>query len=679
MNALKNILILVLLILLLYISTGLAVPSGPAADGQSDRLYTRRLALLVGANNGGVDRAVLRYAVNDARAVGQVLEDMGGILPGDSRYLEDPDRAALLGTIRALAADVDRAKLTFRRVEVIFYYSGHSDEEALFLGQERVPYAELKDLITSLNADVRIAILDSCASGALTLPKGVIKKAPFLLDTAYDMKGTAFMASSSASEAAQESSRLGRSFFTHNLISGMRGAADMNLDGRITLNEAYQFAFDGTLTQTERTMAGAQHPSRHIQMSGTGDVVITEIRKSAAVLVLEAGFAGKIFIHNGAGVLLVELDKPAGREVSIGLDAGAYRIFAVGGSGALETRVSLENGKILAVGRSDFARAARIPATVRGGPLPAPEAARRGSARFGWRVEVTGGLGAINPADLNLRGTYDRMFSSYYGNDYLAYRVSQGEIASFVKTSEGGGFRPLNRSTPFGIRLRRRLARWLDVSVGFTRLAGSRRSSMVDSYAVTELDGATSTYTDRFDNYTLAVEGYLPTLGIHAGGNITPALRFEAGISGGPLFAECRYSIHYQSSLPGPGSTGDDDFLEDGTLEEKGTGVAPAFNLGAKLDYLLTRRAGVFVEGGYAFQTVTGVSGPGTRSFTGARDTWEGEWAMKQMVKVEPWGTGRFLWPSNGWELFNGDWWRARDFELDLSGFQVKVGVFFRF
>jgi hypothetical protein len=52
---------------------------------------------------------------------------------------------------------------------------------------------------------------------------------------------------------------------------------------------------------------------------------------------------------------------------------------------------------------------------------------------------------------------------------------------------------------------------------------------------------------------------------------------------------------------------------------------------------------------------------------------------MKQMVKVEPWGTGRFLWPSNGWELFGGDWWRARDFRLDLSGFQARVGVFFRF
>lgn len=686
MKPMRIVLLLCLLLLALLLSTGLAAPPQAAAPrpaaasgGQADELYTRRLALFVGANKGGPDRAVLRYAVDDARAVGKVLEDMGGVLPGDGRYLEDPDKATLLEAIRSLAADVDRARKTSRRVEVVFYYSGHSDEESLFLGEERVPYAELKDLITALAADVRIAILDSCASGALTLPKGVIKRPPFLMDTAYDMKGYAFMASSSASEAAQESGRLGRSFFTHNLISGMRGAADMNLDGRITLNEAYQFAFDGTLIQTERTMAGAQHPSRHIQMSGTGDVVITEIRKSAAVLVLDAGFAGRVFVHDAAGVLLVELTKTAGREVAIGLDAGGYKIFVVGESGAIEAKVKLEDGKSFVVGRDDFARAARVPATVRGTTAPVNAGWGRSSGRFGWRIELSGGLAAIDPADLNLRGTFDRMYSQYYGYDYMAYRVSQGEIASFTKTTEGGDFRPLGRSVPFQFRVRRSLARWLDVSLGFSYLAGSRRSSFADHYAVTELGGGTLTYIDNYDEYTVAAKGFLPTAGVHVGGKILPSLRLELGFSGGPLFAECRYFIRYESNVPWPGAGGPEDVSHNGVLEEKGKGTAAAFLLGLKADYLLTRRSGVFIEGGYAFQSVRGVTGPGTRSDTGQRDTWEGEWAMKQMVKIEPWGTGRFLWPSNGWKLFSGEWWRARDFRLDLSGFQARVGVFFRF
>jgi Caspase domain len=689
MKPIKVILFLATLVQLLFLSTGPAspaqaqtskpVPSAIAASAQAEGIFTRRLALLVGANKGGPDRPVLRYAIEDARAVGQVLEDMGGVLPGDARYLEDPDKAALLGAIRALAADVDKARLSSRRVEAVFYFSGHSDEESLFLGDERVPYAELKDLITALGADVRIAILDSCASGAMTLPKGVIKRPPFLMDMAYNMKGYAFVTSSSASEAAQESGRLGRSFFTHNLISGMRGAADMNLDGRVTLNEAYQFAFDGTLVQTERTLAGAQHPSRHIQMSGTGDVVITEIRRSEAILILDADFAGRVFVHGSAGNLLVELNKAAGREVAIGLNAGGYRIFVVGESGALEAKARLEDGKSYVLGRDDFARAARVPATVRGPAAPPPARWGRAAGHFGWRIELSGGLAAINPADLNLRGTFDRMYSQHYGYDYMAYRVSQGEIVSFTRSNEGGTFRPLGRSVPFQFRVRRSLARWLDVSLGLSLITGSRSSSFADLYEVTELGGGTSSYVDSYDKYTVAVRGILPTAGVHLGGKITPSLRLELGLSGGPLFAECRYFIRYESNVPWPGVDGPMDASQNGTLEEKGKGTAAAFHLGLKADYLLTRRTGVFIEGEFAFQSVRGVYGPGTRSDTGLRDTWEGEWAMKQMVSVEPWGTGRFLWPSNGWELFGGDWWRARDFKLDLSGFQARIGVFFRF
>ena len=193
---------------------------------------------------------------------------------------------------------------------------------------------------------------------------------------------------------------------------------------------------------------------------------------------------------------------------------------------------------------------------------------------------------------------------------------------------------------PFQFRVRRRLARWLDVSLGFSYLAGSRRSSFVDHYAVTELGGETVDYVDSYDEYTVAAKGFLPSIGVHVGGKISPSLRLEMGFSGGPLFAECRYFIRYDSNVPWPGADGPEDVSHSGVLEEKGKGTAAAFHLGLKADYLLTRRSGVFVEGGYAFQSVRGVNGTGTRSETGQRDTWEGEWAMKQMVQVEPWGTG---------------------------------------
>ena len=67
------------------------------------------------------------------------------------------------------------------------------------------------------------------------------------VSAAQDVEGHAFLTSSSADEAAQESDRIGGSFFTHYLITGLRGGADANADGKVTLGEAYQFAFAETV------------------------------------------------------------------------------------------------------------------------------------------------------------------------------------------------------------------------------------------------------------------------------------------------------------------------------------------------------------------------------------------------------------------------------------------------
>ena len=245
-------LILLLMILLSQIK--------PAAAEKADKITTRRFAFVIGANNGGPDRVTLRYAVTDARSMIKVLEDMGGVLPYDTRFLVEPDRETFFREMSRLKEKVNRAKSGSRRVEVIFYYSGHSDDQNILLGSDRVSYKEFRNKINSIDADVRIAVLDSCASGAFNLLKGVKQKAPFLVDIAYEMKGFAFMTSSSSHEASQESGKLKGSFFTHHLVSGLRGAADMTQDGMVTLSEAYQYAYKETLSHTEKTLSGPQHP-----------------------------------------------------------------------------------------------------------------------------------------------------------------------------------------------------------------------------------------------------------------------------------------------------------------------------------------------------------------------------------------------------------------------------------
>jgi opacity protein-like surface antigen len=297
-------------------------PSGArAADGA-----LRRFAVVAGASLGGPGRTPLRYAASDARDVSRVLRRLGGVAMDDLVLLEEPDAERIRAALAGVAAEAERARQAGRRVEVFVYYSGHSDEDGLLLGTSRLPYAELRRELDQVPADVRVAILDSCASGAFTRAKGGEHRPPFLLDEASRVRGHAFLTSSAAHEAAQESDRLKASFFTHALLTGLRGAADSTGDRVVTLNEAYQFAFRETLAGTETTQAGPQHATYDIGLVGSGDVVMTDLRVADALLVLPEALDGRVFVRNGSGQLVAELRKVRGTRIDLALEEGRYEV-----------------------------------------------------------------------------------------------------------------------------------------------------------------------------------------------------------------------------------------------------------------------------------------------------------------------------------------------------------------
>jgi hypothetical protein len=351
------------LLLVLLAGANLLVAENPQ---NQDKTVIKRYALVIGANDGGKDRVKLRYAVSDAESFLSVLEELGGVLEEDSLLLQDPDVKTFYTEMGRLLTNMEKARSEFSRIEAIFYYSGHSDEESIMLGNEKISYEDFRETINSMPADVRIAILDSCLSGAFTRLKGGKKKLPFLINEAYDMKGYAFMSSSSATEASQESDLIEGSFFTHYLISGMRGAADMIQDGRVTLSEAYQFTFNETLAETTKTMGGPQHPFYNIDMSGTGDVVITDIRRGSAILVLAPEIAGRIFIHDKKNSLVVELSKPAGKRIELGLEEGEYRVINLLEGQVFESKITLQNGVDFALNADEFSKSDKKYTTPRG-------------------------------------------------------------------------------------------------------------------------------------------------------------------------------------------------------------------------------------------------------------------------------------------------------------------------
>jgi hypothetical protein len=647
----------------------------PAAAEEADKITTRRFAFVIGANNGGPDRVTLRYAVTDANSMIKVLEDLGGVLPDDTRFLVEPDRGTFFREMSRLKEKVNRAKSGSRRVEVIFYYSGHSDEKNILLGSDRVSYKEFRNKINSIDADVRIAVLDSCASGAFNLLKGVKKKSPFLVDSAYEMKGFAFMTSSSSHEASQESGKLKGSFFTHHLVSGLRGAADMTQDGMVTLSEAYHYAYKETLSHTENTISGPQHPMYNIQMSGKGDVIMTDIRKSSSVLVIGKNIFGRVFLHNHKNILVVEINKPYGRDVEIGLETGKYRVINIRDGNIYESRIALAEGMSYQLKINQLKETKKVYALARGNITFPP-----GKMKNRFQVEFFGGLSSLNPADLNLRAQYETEHRQFIDYRYMNMK-NAGEFLFYSRDVEGE-FKKIKNAIPRGFRFKYFLSNSIAISFGFNYISRNKTSNVTHRYTIE--DSIDQHYILDFETspFTLSVTGYIPAIGIHMSRKLTRSVEIEGFLAGGALFARCGYFIDYQSApLSDEGVIIDKEYWDVGVLEEKGKGTGFSLEGGARMNINIGKNSALFIEGGYAYQVVNKISGPGYHTFNYETEIWEGDWGIKEVYKVGQWGSRYFQLPSNSWEgdQRGNEYYKIRDFNLDISGFRVKIGISYRF
>jgi len=349
--------------LLLWCSAAVAAAAGAELEPP---LRVHRVALLAGVNDGGPGRPRLRFAASDAQAFGAVLRELGGLSESNVLSVMEGDRRRMLSGLEQLSALARKARAQGTRVEAVVYYSGHSDEQGLLLRGERLEYAVLRRALDQVDADVKLVVLDSCASGALARRKGLIRRPPFLQDESARIRGIAILTSSAEDEVSQESERLRGSFFTHNLISALRGAADADGDGRVTLGEAYQLAYRETLSRTESTQGGVQHATYDMDLSGSGELVLTDLRASAAGLVLASGLEGRIFVRDTTGALAAEVTKRGGARLELGLPRGRYSVRREWPQGSALADIHLREGERRPLEEQDFIRTLAEATTARG-------------------------------------------------------------------------------------------------------------------------------------------------------------------------------------------------------------------------------------------------------------------------------------------------------------------------
>lgn len=280
----------------LLLAAALALP----AVSSSARAEVRRVAVVAANNEGSVVYRSLFFAEDDAEKIEELLVSVGGYDQADV----DLVLGATRGRVQDAFADARRTVAAAHRdgdqVIFLFYWSGHGDEQSLLLGDSTISYDELEGLLAQTGADVKLAFLDACNSGAATRSKGGSRVPAFDIELAERLgaSGTVIITSSSGDEASQESDEIGGSYFTHYLASGLYGAADEDGDATVTLSEAYAYVYNETVLRTSTTRIGTQHPSYEWDLSGEGDLVLAELDPARGTLVFGPELDGSFAIFD---------------------------------------------------------------------------------------------------------------------------------------------------------------------------------------------------------------------------------------------------------------------------------------------------------------------------------------------------------------------------------------------
>jgi len=290
-----------------------------------------------------------------------------------------------------------------------------------------------------------------------------------------------------------------------------------------------------------------------------------------------------------------------------------------------------------------------------------------------FQIELYGGFSTLNPADLNLRAEGEEQEEKFLYQDYYDY-LKDYNLISYNKISDGE-FKKITNAIPYGFRLKYYLNRSLAISLGLKYLSRNQESHIDNQF---QLQYNFGEYREKsgYSPFTLSARGLTAMLGVHFSKHISDFIALEGYIMGGPLWAECSYMFdRHQERLsdnsnllfPSP----------DWRVEVKGTGTGFALEGGVRLNKQMWKNIDLFVEGGYAYQVVNKLSGPGNETYGQVIASWEGNWGIKEYNITRDWGNLAYPFPSNYWETAGQV--KLRDFKLDLSGFQVRMGFSYRF
>jgi len=229
----------------------------------------------------------LKYAVDDARLFYEYLVKYTHIPQRNVTLLSDHEatltqiRSALGTQLKSIAGKDDM---------VIIFFAGHGATEKDVMspdgdGLEKyllpydanpedlyataLPMREISHIFKRIQSERLVFIADSCysgASGGRTIDITGIRASisDSFMDRIATGKGRVIMTASGANEVSVENDHLGHGVFTYYLVEGLKGKADADGDGLITVDEAYLYVSD----KVPQATGQEQHPIKKGTVEG---------------------------------------------------------------------------------------------------------------------------------------------------------------------------------------------------------------------------------------------------------------------------------------------------------------------------------------------------------------------------------------------------------------------------
>ena len=132
-----------------------------------------------------------------------------------------------------------------------------------------LPMSEISKIFNRIYSERLIFIADACYSGAsggrtIGVPGMRTNISDAFMDRISSGKGRVIITASGANEVSTENDDLKHGVFTYYLLEGLKGSADLDKDGIITVDEAYSYVSTNVPLATDQ----AQHPVKKGSVEG---------------------------------------------------------------------------------------------------------------------------------------------------------------------------------------------------------------------------------------------------------------------------------------------------------------------------------------------------------------------------------------------------------------------------